>query len=146
METAPSATMETTPSATMETTPSATMETTSAAAAESAATETVAPGTAETAATNAIRVSSEPGRTTAGWVAGTVARSEMMVTAAAVTAVTAITAITIAEPVVRSSEGKAWGVEAPAEGIVENSVVRDKCIGVEPRVPIPSVAIPATGI
>jgi hypothetical protein len=113
----------------------ATAESASGTAAEAPSAEPTAVNrAAETAATYAMCVSTERGRATASCMARTIARSEMMVTAAAVT---------IAVPDVWSSERKAWGVEPPPERIVENSVARDKCISGKPGIPVPSIAIPA---
>src|SRR5579863_5654025 len=67
-----------------------------------------------------------------------VARTEMMVVKTA----TAITVTAVAESEIRRSKREPWGVKTPAEWIEENSVVRDKCVSVKRRIPIPTVAIP----
>ena len=58
-------------------------------------------------------------------------------------AVSTITAIVAAAPEKWRTEGAPRGIEAPTKGAVEDSVPRHECIRIKPRIPIPTVAIPA---
>ena len=119
------------------------METTTAASAESAAAEATAAGKATHAATNAVRVPDRSSRRPAGvsGVARLVARSEVMGIAAPSVTVASITETPIAEAA-ESSKRHPRGVEAPAERVEKDAVVRNEGISAIRRIPIPSIAVP----